>query len=338
MDKKILKIVFLGTPEFAIKPLEALINNGYQIVGVITSSDKPVGRKQILTPSPVKILAEKYRLPVYQPENKDELLEIIEKLRPDLAVIAAFGMIFTKEILDIPKYGFLNIHPSLLPRWRGASPIQSTILAGDKEAGVTLFLMDEQIDHGPIIQNTVYSIQYTRITYSELSKQLAEIGADLIIKTIPRWLNGEIIPLPQDESLATYCHKITSEDEKINWQTSAEEIDRKVRALNPNPGVYFECSPACAGREKKGSERSEGSYTLANNKIIKIIEGFPLFDSQLSINKNPGGIFEYERKMAIKCNSGFYIIEKLKPAGKDIMTSESFLNGNQWIKSYIISN
>ena len=335
-----MKYVFFGSSEFAKIVLEKLLQNNLKPVLVVTQPPKPKGRKQILSPSLIQIFAEQEKISCFVPTNLnvEDFIQTIKNLQPDLILLTAYGKIIPSVLLKLPPKGFINLHPSLLPKWRGATPIQSTILAGDKEAGVTLFLMDEQIDHGPIIQNTVYSIQYTRITYSELSKQLAEIGADLIIKTIPRWLNGEIIPLPQDESLATYCHKITSEDEKINWQTSAEEIDRKVRALNPNPGVYFECSPACAGREKKGSERSEGSYTLANNKIIKIIEGFPLFDSQLSINKNPGGIFEYERKMAIKCNSGFYIIEKLKPAGKDIMTSESFLNGNRWIKNYIISN
>ena len=335
-----MKYVFFGSSEFAKIVLEKLLQNNLKPILVVTQPPKPVGRKQILSPSPIQIFAEQEKISCFVPTNLnvEDFIQTIKNLQPDLILLTAYGKIIPSVLLKLPPKGFINLHPSLLPKWRGATPIQSTILADDKEAGVTLFLMDKQIDHGPIIQNTVYSIQYTRITYSELSKQLAEIGADLIIKTIPRWLNGEIIPLPQDESLATYCHKITSEDEKINWQTSAEEIDRKVRALNPNPGVYFECSPACAGREKKGSERSEGSYTLANNKIIKIIEGFPLFDSQLSINKNPGGIFEYERKMAIKCNSGFYIIEKLKPAGKDIMTSESFLNGNRWIKNYIISN
>ena len=335
-----MKYIFFGSSEFAKIVLEKLLQNNLKPILVVTQPPKPKGRKQILSPSLIQIFAEQEKISCFVPTNLnvEDFIQTIKNLQPDLILLTAYGKIIPSVLLKLPPKGFINLHPSLLPKWRGATPIQSTILADDKEAGVTLFLMDEQIDHGPIIQNTVYSIQYTRITYSELSKQLAEIGADLIIKTIPRWLNGEIIPLPQDESLATYCHKITSEDEKINWQTSAEEIDRKVRALNPNPGVYFECSPACAGREKKGSERSEGSYTLANNKIIKIIEGFPLFDSQLSINKNPGGIFEYERKMAIKCNSGFYIIEKLKPAGKDIMTSESFLNGNRWIKNYIISN
>jgi len=335
-----MKYIFFGSSEFAKIVLEKLLQNNLKPVLVVTQPPKPKGRKQILSPSLIQIFAEQEKISCFVPTNLnvEDFIQTIKNLQPDLILLTAYGKIIPSVLLKLPPKGFINLHPSLLPKWRGATPIQSTILADDKEAGVTLFLMDKQIDHGPIIQNTVYSIQYTRITYSELSKQLAEIGADLIIKTIPRWLNGEIIPLPQDESLATYCHKITSEDEKINWQTSAEEIDRKVRALNPNPGVYFECSPACAGREKKGSERSEGSYTLANNKIIKIIEGFPLFDSQLSINKNPGGIFEYERKMAIKCNSGFYIIEKLKPAGKDIMTSESFLNGNRWIKNYIISN
>ena len=289
MDKKILKIVFLGTPEFAIKPLEALINNGYQIVGVITSSDKPVGRKQILTPSPVKILAEKYRLPVYQPENKDELLEIIEKLRPDLAVIAAFGMIFTKEILDIPKYGFLNIHPSLLPRWRGASPIQSTILAGDKKTGISIMLLNEKMDDGPILKISNLpegqahgsgKSQISNLYYKELKEKLSELGAKLLIEIIPKWIKEKIKPQEQDHSKATYCKKITKEDGLIDWREQAETIERGIRAFTPWPGAYA------------------------------FIEGKRLIITQAEIKNN-----------ALK-------IKRVKPEGKNEMSFEDYLRGN----------
>ncbi len=147
------KIVFFGNPEFALPALESLIREKYQIIGVITAPDKPVGRKHILTSPPVKVLAQKNGLAVYQPENKAELLEIMKNLQPDLAIVAAFGMIFSKEVLSIPKYGFINIHPSILPRWRGPTPIQTAILNGDEKTGITLFLMDEKVDHGPIISN-----------------------------------------------------------------------------------------------------------------------------------------------------------------------------------------
>ncbi len=240
MDKEKLKIVFLGTPEFGIKPLEALVNAGHQIIGVITAPDKPVGRKMILTPLAVKsfVLEHKsWNIKIYQPKDKNELLKIMEELRPDLAVVAAFGMIFTKEILEIPRYGFLNIHASLLPRWRGASPIQSAILAGDKETGITIMLLNEKMDEGPIL--TKSEIRSTKSeTYKELEKKLSELGAELLIETIPKWINGEIKPRPQDNSKTIYCKKITKEDGLINWNEPAEIIERKIRAFTPWPGAY----------------------------------------------------------------------------------------------------
>lgn len=330
-----MKYIFFGSSEFAKIILEKLLQNNLKPVLVVTKPPKPKGRKQILSPSPIQIFTDQEKISCLIPTdlNDENFIQTIKNLQPDFILLTAYGKIIPSTLLKLPSKGFINLHPSLLPKWRGATPIQSTILADDKEAGVTLFLMDEQIDHGPIIANSKLPITNYRITYfergekkdseqserssySELSKQLAEIGADLIIKTIPQWLNKEIIPLPQDESLAVYCHKITSEDEKINWQTSAEEVDRKVRALNPNPGTY----------------------TIAQEKIIKIIKGFPVINNEIDATKQIGEVFEYNKKMAIKCEKGVYIIEVLKPSGKNTMTSESFFNGNQWIKNYIISN
>jgi methionyl-tRNA formyltransferase len=234
-----IKIVFLGTPEFSVKPLEALVNAGYQIIGVITAPDKPVGRKMVLTPPPVKISAQKHNIPVYQPENKTELLEMMKKIRPDLAVVAAFGMIFTKEILEIPKHGFLNIHASLLPRWRGASPIQSAILAGDEEIGITIMLINEKMDEGPILAKS--EIRSTKSeTYKELEEKLADLGEKLLIETIPKWIDGEIKPQPQDNSKATYCKKITKDDGLVDLNAESPEIiERKIRAFFPWPGAYI---------------------------------------------------------------------------------------------------
>lgn len=237
--EKMLKIVFLGTPEFAVNSLKALIRENYQIAGVVTAPDKPVGRKMILTPPPVKVLAGKYNLPVFRPKDKSELLETLKTLRPDLAVVAAFGMILSKETLEIPKYGFLNIHASLLPRWRGASPIQSAILAGDKKTGVTIMVINEKMDEGPILaqREADYSIN---LTYKELEKELAELGAELLIETIPRWINKEIAPQRQNDSKATYCRKISKEDGLIDLGKEPPEIiERKIRAFTPWPGAYI---------------------------------------------------------------------------------------------------
>jgi methionyl-tRNA formyltransferase len=239
MNKKNTKIVFLGTPEFGVKPLQTLVETGFNIIGVITAPDKPVGRKMILTPPPAKTEAQKYNLPIFQPKDKNELLEIIEKLQPDLAVVAAFGMIFTKEILEIPKYGFLNIHASLLPRWRGASPIQSAILAGDKKTGITIMSVNEKMDEGPILAKS--EIQSTKSeTYKELEKKLAESGAELLIETIPKWVDGEIKSQGQDDSEATYCKKITKGDGLIDLEKEPPEIiERKIRAFTPWPDAYI---------------------------------------------------------------------------------------------------
>lgn len=312
-----MRYIFFGSSEFAKIILQELLQSDLKPVLVVTQPPKPKGRKQILSPTLVQFIAEQNNIPFLTPKNLNDndkdFLQTIKNLQPDLILLTAYAKIIPSVLLKLPPQGFLNLHPSLLPRYRGATPIQSTILAGDKEAGVTLFLMDEQIDHGPIIQNTVYSIQYTRITYSELSKQLAEIGADLIIKTIPQWFNGEIIPQPQDESLATYCHKFSTEDEKINWNSKAIEIDRKVRAFNPDPGVY----------------------TQFNDLIIKILKGTNLQTNQFQ-DARPGEVLTLDNKIGVKCSNDIYLIEELKPAGKKIMTSETFLRGNKEIIGAIL--
>jgi len=231
------KIIFLGTPEFGAIILEGLIKNNYSPVLVITAPDKPVGRKQILTSPPVKKIAEKYNITVTQPEKIKEAAIEIKNLNPDLIICAAYGQIIPKEILEIPKHGCLNIHPSLLPKYRGASPIQTVILNGDKETGVTIILMDEKMDHGPIIDQTKYKIP-DDINHKELDSALAKQGAHLLVKTLPKWINGEIEAKTQDESNATYTKVLKKEDGKIEWKKSAEEIERQIRAFCPWPGTF----------------------------------------------------------------------------------------------------
>ncbi len=283
------KILFLGTPEFAIKPLEALINAGYEINGVITAPDKPVGRKQILTPPPVKSLAEKHNLPIYQPGNKNELLKIMKKLRPDLAIVAAFGMILIKEMLDIPKYGFLNIHPSLLPRWRGASPIQSAILAGDEKTGVSIMLLDEKMDEGPILVQKEFKIENKN--YKELENILSELGAKMLTEIIPKWINGEINPQQQDSSKATYTQKIQKEDGLINLNETPEMTEKKIRAFTPWPGAYI------------------------------FIDGKRLIIAQAEIIHSHTKNFGVGASNALK-------IKRVKPEGKNEMSFEDYLRGN----------
>ena len=236
MQKSKVKIIFMGTPEFGAIILEKLCRANLKPVLVITAPDKPVGRKQVLTPPPVKIMAERYKIPVIQPKHiLDSRFQI---LGSDLIVVAAYGHILPKDILDIPKYGCLNVHPSLLPKYRGPSPIQYAILNGDKKTGVTIVLMDEKIDHGDIVANSKFEIRNSKITYLELHNKLAEFGANLLVKTIPKWLKGEIKPRPQNHSKATYTKILKKQDGKIDWQKPAEETERQIRALNPWPGTY----------------------------------------------------------------------------------------------------
>jgi len=251
-----MKIIFMGTPEFGAIILEGLCQSEYKPILVITAPDKPAGRKQIITFLPVKIVAQKYNIPVSQPislKNSSCVDFLIEK-GPDLIVVAAYGQILPKEILEIPQYGCLNVHPSLLPKYRGSSPIQYTILNGDKETGVTIILMDEKMDHGPILaaRELEFSIfnypsearvgdegeAFSDLQFSNLHDKLADLGAKLLIETIPKWLAREIKPKPQDDSKATYTKILKKEDGKIDWKKSAEEIERQIRAFELWPGSF----------------------------------------------------------------------------------------------------
>ncbi len=215
-----MKFVFFGTPEFAAVILEKLIAADYIPAAIVCNPNEPVGRKKILTPPPVKRLIEnnKLSIEIFQPATKSELLAISDKLlaiKPNLMVIAAYGKIIPKEILNIPHRGTLNIHPSLLPKYRGASPIQYAILNGDKEIGITIMGVDEKMDHGPILANSKLLIDSD--TYESLSQRMAKLGAELLIKTIPDYISGKIKPIKQDHSKATYTKIIKKEDGKINW-------------------------------------------------------------------------------------------------------------------------
>lgn len=232
-----LKIVYIGTPEFSAVILKKLIQNGYAPVLVVTAPDKPVGRKQIITPPSVKILAQKNNIQVLQTEKIKNCQSKIENFQPDLGILAAFGQIVPKNILNIPKYGFLNVHPSLLPKFRGPSPIQSAILNGDEETGVTIMLMNEKLDEGDIISNISDPFSKNE-TYETLHNKLAELGGNLLVKTIPDWVSGKIKAKPQNNAKATYSKILKKEDGRIDWTKPADFIDRQIKALNPWPGTF----------------------------------------------------------------------------------------------------
>ncbi len=233
------RAVFMGTPQFAVPILESLLHDLHRVVAVYTQPDKPAGRRQRLTPSPVKELAIEHKIPVIQP-NTLKTAEVVEELvsfKPELIVVAAFGHILPQAVLSLPKFGCLNIHPSLLPQHRGPSPVATSLLCGDLLTGVTIILMDQGLDSGPILAQERVGIA-ARDTTGSLTAKLAHVGAELLMETLPKWLKGEIEPQPQDETRATYSRLITSKDGEIDWHLPAVELWQRIRAFNPWPGCY----------------------------------------------------------------------------------------------------
>ena len=321
----------MGTPEFAERIFRIIYpelkSRGFEIIAVVTTQDKPVGRKQILAPSPVKKWAIENNLLVLQPDKirKTEWIEKIKELNPELIILIAYGQIIPQEILDIPsprqgrgKYGALNIHPSLLPYYRGASPIQSVILNGEKETGICLMIMDAEMDHGPIIGNSKFEIRNSKITYKELSNQLTDLGADLLISTLPDYVDGKIKPQPQNHSKATFCKLIKKEDGKIDWNKSAEEIERQIRAFAEWPTAYAEIP----------NPKSQ----IPNN--LKILNAETL---NQKTDKKIGEVFLTDTKeLAVQTGNGIMILKQVQPEGKKPMSAKDFLNGHPEIIGTIL--
>ncbi|TET42870.1 MAG: methionyl-tRNA formyltransferase [Dehalococcoidia bacterium] len=233
------RTVFMGTPQFAVTILESLLQSSCQVLAVYTQPDKPAGRGRPVVFPPVKKLALERQIPVIQPKTfkSSEVVEKLASFQPELIVVAAFGAILPPEVLSLPRFACLNVHPSLLPRHRGPSPVANTILCGDELTGVTIMLMDAGMDTGPILAQEKAGISFMNTTGS-LSSTLADVGAKLLLATLPKWLGNELRPQAQDEAQATYSKLITSEDAEIDWRLSAVELWRRVRAYNPWPICY----------------------------------------------------------------------------------------------------
>jgi methionyl-tRNA formyltransferase len=234
-----MRLVFMGTPEFALPSLRRLVQDGYDIAAVYTRADQPAGRGRSLTPPPVKTVALELGLPVFQPSSlrRPEAVEELAALRPDAIVVCAFGQILRQPVLDIPPKGVVNVHPSLLPRHRGATPIQTAILAGDEVTGVTIMLADAGMDSGPVLRQRSLVVSPWDSAGS-LGEKLSRLAADLLSETLPLWLDDKIDPQPQDESQATYTSLIEKRDAAIDWTRPAVDVWRQVRAMNPWPGAY----------------------------------------------------------------------------------------------------
>ena len=235
------RLLFAGTPDFARAALEALVDAGHVPVAVLTQPDRPSGRGRKLTPSPVKELAVERDIPVMQPVTlKDpHVVGEIAALEPDIMIVAAYGLVLPEAVLEVPRLGCLNVHASLLPRWRGAAPIQQAILNGDEETGICLMQMDAGLDTGPVYASAAIDIGPEE-TAGELHDRLAELGASLLVERLPGIIAGKLAPGAQDEEQATYAGKIRNEDAKIDWSLPATTLHRKIRAYNPAPGAWFE--------------------------------------------------------------------------------------------------
>ena len=303
-----IRTIFWGTPEFAIPAFEALVNSGYSVVAAVTNPDEPKGRKQILIPPPVKVFVEKRGIPFLQPRSLSGFAPKLRELNADIFVVAAYGKIIPKEILDMPKYGSINIHPSLLPRWRGPSPIQHSILAGDKETGVTLIAMDEKMDHGPIVATRRIELGERKAGYKELHDELAALGAELLIEILPGWIRGEITLMPQDDAQATYSKIIGKDDGKIDWQKSVLEIERMIRAFSPWPSSFT-------------------FWQRNQNRLRLEIEGAEAIEKNQGIIV-PGSVWKDETgALFVQTGKGNLRIMRIHPEGRKAMTAEEFLNG-----------
>jgi len=303
-----LKIIFMGTPKFGAIILEKLADSRYKPILVVTETDKPVGRKKVLTPPPVKVVAEKYEIPVLQPEKIRNSESEIRNLEPDLIIVAAYGKILPEEILEIPKYGCLNVHPSLLPRWRGPSPVQFAILNGDTDSGVTIMKIAEKVDAGPVLIQRKLKLEGNE-TYDVLHDKLGEMGGDLLIEIIPEWITGKIDPQLQDESRTTYTRILKKEDGKIDWEKSAEEIERQIRAFNLWPGIF-------TFWEKSGK--------LIRIKILKARVLNRANSKTYPIGKT---LVAGQNELCVQTGKGFLIIERLQLEGKKETDSEDLLRG-----------
>jgi len=298
----------MGTPDFAVPVLDSLVCSEHQMVAVYTQPDKPSGRGQGTTFSPIKKAALGYELPILQPYSlrQPEEQEKLADLRPDVIVVAAFSQLLPRIVLDIPPFGCLNIHPSLLPRHRGPSPVAATILSGDEIAGVSIMLMDEGMDTGPVLaqQQIPASPQHTT---GSLTAELAQIGAHLLMQTLTPWFEGVLTPKPQDNEKATYSRIIGKEDGEVDWHRPAIEIWRGMRAFQPWPGCY----------------------TTWQGKLVKIIEAVPLPGEE----GEPGKVIAIEERqgvtVGVQTGEGVLGLLQVQLEGKRAMAAEDFIRGQR---------
>lgn len=301
-----LRIIFAGTPDFAARHLDALLSSGHHVVGVFTQPDRPAGRGKKLMPSPVKVLAEENGLPVFQPASlrPQENQQLIADLHADVMVVVAYGLILPKAVLDMPRLGCINVHGSLLPRWRGAAPIQRALWAGDAETGVTIMQMDVGLDTGDMLYKLVCPIT-DEDTSATLYDKLAGLGPAGLIETLAQLANGTAQPQVQDEAQVTYAEKLSKEEARVDWSLSAAQLERCIRAFNPWPMSWLE------------------------------IDGQPLKIWKASVidtgtTAEPGTIVDATKQgIQVATGDGILNVESLQPAGKKAMSAQDLLNSRR---------
>lgn len=311
-----MKIVFMGTPDFAVPTLRALVSHGHEVVGVFTQPDRPAGRGKRLKPSPVKVAAQELGIEIYQPERikTPENLALLEKLAPEVIIVVAYGQILSEEILNLPPYGCINVHASLLPDWRGAAPIHWSIISGDKVTGVTTMQMDEGLDTGDMLLKAEYPLGEDTTT-GEAHDALAELGAQLMIETLEQLQKGELTPVPQ-RGKSRYASLLKREDEKIAWEQEAQEIHNRIRGLNPWPGAYT----TFRGENLKVWKSSLQDAKETEGQLLE----------QGEKTSQPGEILACDQKgLWVQTGKGLLLIEEVQPAGKKAMGARDFFLGRR---------
>jgi methionyl-tRNA formyltransferase len=295
------RVVFMGSPDFALPTLRTLVAT-FPVVGVVTQPDRPAGRGRVMTSLPIKRLAAGLNLPVIQPQrlSEPEAMSQLQRWSPDLIVVAAFGQILRPVVLELPRLGCINVHASLLPRWRGAAPIQAAILNGDDETGITIMRMDAGVDTGPILSQTTISISEND-TAGTLAEKLSQLGANFLMATLSSYLSGTLVLKPQDESLATYAPMIKKEQGLLDFSQSAINLARKVRAFNPHPGAF----------------------TFWNDQVLKIHQAH-VADTSAG---TPGKYIINADSPAITTGKGILVIDELQLAGHKSQSGREFLHG-----------
>ncbi|HXV27168.1 MAG TPA: methionyl-tRNA formyltransferase [Candidatus Paceibacterota bacterium] len=301
-----LRIAFFGTPAFAVPALERLGTGQYTVAGVFTGPDKPVGRSRTLSPSPVKVRAAALGYEIFQPATlkDDDTFAAFSRLAPDLCVVVAYGKLIPARYLDAPRLGFVNVHPSLLPKWRGASPIRAALLNGDAETGVSLMLLDAEMDHGPVLAQHRISLDGTEYA-PELSDRLSRIGAELLAEKLPLYAMDGIQPVEQDHAAATVCGKFSRQDARIDWNEPAVRVAAKVRAMAGEPVAW----------------------TTFKGKSLNILRAEA--HRHQEPQTGPGRVLGFEGEILVDTPDGTVVLRELQAAGKNAMSARDFTNGHR---------